>query len=139
MLFSLLCGDLLLFTAVPLVHGLSRLVAFRFSADDRTIVSTDKSLSTEWTRHYNTHGKAACPSKAIPESVLEAITNELGGIGKITVLEACEGNTLVLTLTSGEQIVKRWQDRSRRQSWTPEMKEKARQKDLERRSHHAST
>ena len=88
---------------------------------------------------YNTYGKAACPSKAIPESILEAIADEVGGIGKITALQACEGNTLVLTLTSGEQIVKRWQDRSRRQSWTPEMKEKARQKDLERRSHHAST
>ena len=88
---------------------------------------------------YNTYGKAACPSKAIPESILEAIADEVGGLGKITALQACEGNTLVLTLTSGEQIVKRWQDRSRRQSWTPEMKEKARQKDLERRSHHAST
>ena len=88
---------------------------------------------------YNTYGKTACPSKAIPESILEAIADEVGGIGKITALQACEGNTLVLTLTSGEQIVKRWQDRSRRQSWTPEMKEKARLKDLERRSHHAST
>ena len=88
---------------------------------------------------YNTYGKTACPSKAIPEHVLEAIADEVGGIGKITALQACEGNTLVLTLISGEQIVKRWQDRSRRQSWTPEMKEKARQKDLERRSHHANT
>ena len=88
---------------------------------------------------YNTYGKTACPSKAIPESILEAITDEVGGIGKITALQACEGNTLVLTLTSGEQIVKRWQDRSRRQSWTPEMKEKARQKDLERRSHHVNS
>ena len=88
---------------------------------------------------YNTYGKTACPSKAIPESILEAIADEVGGIGKITALQACNGNTLVLTLTSGEQIVKRWQDRSRRQSWTPEMKEKARQKDLERRSHHANT
>ena len=87
---------------------------------------------------YNTHGKAACPSKAIPESILEAIADEVAGIGKITALQACEGNTLVLTLTSGEQIVKRWQDRSRRQSWTPEMKEAARQKELERRSHYAS-
>ena len=88
---------------------------------------------------YNTYGKTACPSKAIPESILEAIADEVGGIGKITALQACEGNTLVLTLTNGEQIVKRWQDRSRRQSWTPEMRAEARQKDLERRSHHAST
>lgn len=85
---------------------------------------------------YNTLGKQACPSKAIPESVLEAITNKVGGIGKITAISAHNDNTLVLTLTSGEQIVKRWQDRSRRESWTPEMKEAARQKEMERRSHH---
>ena len=88
---------------------------------------------------YNTYGKTACPSKAIPESILEAIADEVGGIGKITALQACNDNTLVVTLATGEQIVKRWQDRSRRQSWTPEMKEMARQKELERRSHHAST
>lgn len=88
---------------------------------------------------YNTHGKAACPSKAVPEQILEAITDEVGGIGKITALQVCNDNTLVLTLASGEQVVKRWQDRSRRDSWTPEMKEKARQKDLERRSHHAKS
>ena len=88
---------------------------------------------------YNTYGKTACPSKAIPESILEAIADEVGGIGKITALQACEGNTLVLTLTSGEQIVKQWQDRSRRQSWTEEKKEAARQKEMERRSHHANS
>ena len=79
---------------------------------------------------YNTYGKAACPSKAIPESTLEAIADEVGGIGKITAISAHNDNTLVLTLTSGEQIVKRWQDRSRRDSWTPEMKEAARQRKL---------
>ena len=88
---------------------------------------------------FNSKGKAACPSKQIPESVLDAVVDEVGGIGKITALQACNGNTLALTLCSGEQIVKRWQDRSRRQSWTPEMKEMARQKELERRSHYAST
>ena len=88
---------------------------------------------------FNAKGKAACPSKQIPESVLEAVVDEVGGIGKITALQACNDNTLVLTLCSGEQIVKRWQDRSRRQSWTPEMKEMARQKELERRSHHANS
>jgi DNA invertase Pin-like site-specific DNA recombinase len=79
---------------------------------------------------YNTQGKAACPSKAIPEPILEAITDEVGGIGKITALQACDDNTLVLTLTNEEQIVKRWQDRSRRQSWTPEMREAARRRKL---------
>ena len=79
---------------------------------------------------YNLQGKAACPSKAIPEPILETIVDEVGGIGKITVLQACDDNTVVLTLCSGEQIVKRWQSRSRRQSWTPEMREAARQRKL---------
>ena len=79
---------------------------------------------------YNIQGKAACPSKAIPEPILETIVDEVGGIGKITVLQACDDNTVVLTLCSGEQIVKRWQSRSRRQSWTPEMREAARQRRL---------
>ena len=46
---------------------------------------------------------------------------------------------IVFCLTDGTEVVKLWQDRSRRESWTPEMKEKARQKDLERRSHHAKS
>ena len=77
---------------------------------------------------YNTLGKAACPSKAIPESVLDTIVDEIGGIGKITAISAHNNNTLVFTLTTGEQIVKQWQDRSRRESWTPEKREAARQK-----------
>lgn len=79
---------------------------------------------------YNTLGKAACQSKAIPESVLIDIVDEIGGIGNLTAIQAANNNTLVLTLTSGEQIVKRWQDRSRRQSWTPEMREAARQRKM---------
>ena len=79
---------------------------------------------------YNTLGKVACPSKAIPESVLDTIVDEIGGIGKITAISAHNNNTLVFTLCSGEQIVKQWQDRSRRESWTPEKREAARQRKM---------
>ena len=79
---------------------------------------------------YNTLGKAACQSKAIPESVLIDIVDEIGGIGNLTAIQAANNNTLVLTLTSGQQIVKQWQDRSRRESWTPEMREAARQRKM---------
>jgi DNA invertase Pin-like site-specific DNA recombinase len=79
---------------------------------------------------YNTLGKAACQSKAIPESVLIDIVDEVGGIGNLTAIQAANNNTLVLTLTSGQQIVKQWQDRSRRESWTPEMRETARQRKM---------
>ena len=54
MLFTLLCRDLLIFMAIPLVHGFSCLETFRFSTDDGTIVSTDKSLATERTGHNDT-------------------------------------------------------------------------------------
>ena len=84
---------------------------------------------------YNTLGKAACPSKAIPETVLDSLVDEMGGISEITDIHAHNDNSLVFTHASGEQIVKLWQDRSRRQSWTPEMKEAARQKTLERRAY----
>jgi hypothetical protein len=79
---------------------------------------------------YNTLGKAACQSKAIPESVLIDIVDEIGGIGNLTAIQAANNNALVLTLTSGQQIVKQWLDRSRRESWTPEMREAARQRKM---------
>ena len=71
---------------------------------------------------YNTHGKKVCPSKAIPETTLMTIVEKLGGIDKITDIQAFNDNTLIITLTNGENIVKQWQDRSRSESWTKEMR-----------------
>ena len=44
-------------------------------------------------------------------------------------------NTLIFRFKDGKKAVKRWQDRSRAESWTPEMKEAARQKAIERNRH----
>ena len=82
---------------------------------------------------YNTHGKKACQSKAIPETVLTAITEELGGIDKITDIQAHNDNILRFTLTDGESAVKQWQDRSRSESWTKEMRKTTGAKTKERR------
>lgn len=38
------------------------------------------------------------------------------------------GNQLEFILTDGKVMTKTWKDRSRRESWTPEKKEQARQK-----------
>ena len=38
-------------------------------------------------------------------------------------------------MDDGSEIVKRWKDRSRAESWTPEMKEQARQRALQARRH----
>lgn len=92
---------------------------------------------------FQTAGKIACPSKQIPEEELYKITAEALGVpvtdvntffSRITAIRAENDHTLVFTLTDGTQTVKRWQSRSRRNSWTPEMKEAARQRELERRA-----
>ena len=82
---------------------------------------------------YNTHGKKACASKAIPESVLYELTADTP-IGDLTAIRAEKNNTLIFCFKNGSQTVKRWQDRSRRESWTEEMKEKARQQALAQHS-----
>ena len=82
---------------------------------------------------YNIHGKKACASKAIPESVLYELTADTP-IGDLTAIRAEKDNTLVFCFKDGSQTVKRWQDRSRRESWTEEMKEKARQQALTQHS-----
>ena len=94
---------------------------------------------------YNTQGKAACPSKAIPENILMNITAEALGLdvfdpdvflSKITEVRVENGNRLVFLFADGKESVKRWQDRSRAESWTEEMKSVARERQWERRSHH---
>ena len=81
---------------------------------------------------YNTHGKAACPSKAIPESTLMEIAAQVSATGEITAVTAHNDNTLEFTLTDGTTTVKQWQDRSRAASWTAEMRSAAGDKTRER-------
>ena len=97
---------------------------------------------------FNTLGKAACPSKQIPEEMLCRMAAEVLGmddfnadafLGKITAVRVEKDNILVFCFKDGTETVKRWQDRSRRESWTEEMKAAARQKELERRTHHDAT
>ncbi len=89
---------------------------------------------------FNTLGKQYCPSKRIPEKTLISITEELLGSldalpDKITAIRAENDNALVFCFKDGTETVKRWQDRSRAESWTEDMKSAARQKALERSKH----
>ena len=81
---------------------------------------------------YNTHGKAACPSKAIPESTLMETAATVSATGEITAVTAHNDNTLEFTLADGTVTVKQWQDRSRAASWTTEMRVAAGEKTRER-------
>ncbi len=85
---------------------------------------------------FNIYGKAACPSKQIPEGTLEKTAAEVLGLDtfdakalhdKITAISTEGNNTLVFLFKDGTQTVKQWADRSRAESWTPEMRAAARE------------
>ena len=80
---------------------------------------------------YNSKGKAACPSKQIPEAALQAV---MGGtdLGSLTEIAAHDGNSLILRFQDGTAEERHWKDRSRAESWTPEMREAAGRKTKER-------
>jgi len=90
---------------------------------------------------FRSKGKAACASKQIPEATLCKTAAEVLGveefdadafIDKITAVRVRNGNTLEFTFTNGKQAVKQWQDRSRSESWTAEMRAAVGRKNLER-------
>ena len=84
-------------------------------------------------------GPKACRCSQIPEQMLYEMAAEVLGLPefdadafetKITVVEAHNDNTLVFCFTDGNQTVKRWQHRSRAESWTQDMKDAARQRTI---------
>lgn len=94
---------------------------------------------------FNTMGKALCPSKQIPEETLYHMAAEALGMdafsedafwGRITEIVVEKDNVLIFRFKDGAESVKRWQDRSRSESWTEDTKEAARQKEHERRIGH---
>ncbi len=88
---------------------------------------------------YNSYGKAYCPSKAIPEDKLIQTAAQVGATGEITAITAHNDNLLEFTLKDGTNAVKRWQDRSRAESWTTEMRQAAGAKTKERNKRHAES
>jgi hypothetical protein len=86
---------------------------------------------------YNTKGKAFCSeSRRIPEKSLYETLNEYLGTTsfdegkfkkKVEYMVALKNNKIELHLTNGSVDVVTWEELSRKDSWTPEMKEKARQ------------
>ena len=49
---------------------------------------------------------------------------------KVTAIRVPESGILIFSLSSGEDVRVEWQNISRRESWTPEMRERARTKSL---------
>ena len=74
-------------------------------------------------------GKALCASKQIPEDILLPIVQEVyDSDAEVERICVQPGNVLEFTLADGKVINRTWKDHSRRESWTPEKREQARQK-----------
>lgn len=82
---------------------------------------------------FNNRGKKYCASKMVPEVVLDNLVAEITDtLADIQKIEADDGNVLRFHMTDGRLLTRIWKDRSRADSWTPEMREQARQKKQER-------
>lgn len=93
---------------------------------------------------YLRRGKKYCPAKQIPEETLYCITCEVLGVHEVTEeniqvlaeIRIPSPNHILFVFEDGREIERVWQDRSRAESWTDEMKEKARAQ-MKRRHRHA--
>lgn len=91
---------------------------------------------------YDKEGKDVCPNKKLPASILEKVTAEVLGLDifdatffkkKIRMIYAYDGRRLVYQFKDGKEIEKTWDYPSRSESWTPEMKEMVRLRNLARK------
>jgi hypothetical protein len=89
---------------------------------------------------FNQNGKAKCNSKQIPEDILELKCAEILEISefnseifdsKIQSIEILDNN-LVFIFKNGKRIETKWQNKSRKENWTEEMKKAAKMKTKER-------
>ena len=76
---------------------------------------------------YNKVGKKGCQSKAIPEKTLQELLQSIP-MEEVEQIRAENGNCVVIRFKDGSETRLKWNDRSRAESWTPEMKEQARQR-----------
>lgn len=88
---------------------------------------------------FSTRGRNTCPSQQIPEDILIAKTSEVLGftdfdremlMTKIKEIRVPRHNFLVYVFHDGHVEEVTWQHKSRKESWTEEMKQKARKKSL---------
>ena len=93
-------------------------------------------------RTFQEKGKAGCTAKQIPEGILKAVTADVLGLAafdgevfkaQINRIEVPRANRLVFIFKDGSRDERTWKDRSRSESWTPEMREAARQRALKQR------
>lgn len=91
---------------------------------------------------YQTFGKDACPAKRIPEETLYALISEVLSTphfdadvfqARVRELRVHDDNRVIFVMRDGTEIGARWRDKSRKDSWTPEMRQLARERMITRR------
>ena len=91
---------------------------------------------------YGKRGKSACPSQKIPENILIEKTKDILNTDALTQTQikeklsrilVPEHNHLIYEFKDGGSINVFWEHPSRSRSWSPEMRDAARQQTLERR------
>jgi DNA invertase Pin-like site-specific DNA recombinase len=79
---------------------------------------------------FNIYGKSACPSQQIPEAVLERLVAERGSMEKITKIQVPKAQHVTFVYTDGCEEIVEWHT-TRKDSWTEEMKQTARERQLQ--------
>jgi len=78
---------------------------------------------------YLQEGKATCPAQQIPEDILLKIAD-----ADFKEIRVPKPNTIILVMPDGSEAERLWQHKSRRESWTDEMKAAASKKAREGRA-----
>jgi len=101
----------------------------------KTVHNGDKSRIFWMCGTFNSKGKAHCNAQQIPEAILQDTAALALGLSEfdeamfnkaVKAIRAPENGVLIFCLHSGAEVRVEWQNRSRRYSWTPEMRRKAR-------------
>lgn len=91
---------------------------------------------------YQEYGKSRCFGKKIPDDTLRQVTANALGLSAfdpdavkalIHHIEVPEPNRLIYALKDGSMVEREWQDRTRRDSWSDEMKQAARERAIQQR------
>jgi hypothetical protein len=86
-------------------------------------------------------GKAHCNAQQIPEAILQDAAARAMGLPSfdeaifsktVESIRTPENDVLVFSMQDGREVRVEWQNKSRRESWTPEMREAARERLLMR-------
>lgn len=101
--------------------------------------TTSKGKHAWQCKTFLTQGKAFCPSQQIPEEELYRLATEVLKLdkfdedilhSKIKNIRAKNNCTLTFDFADGKEVSKNWVPRTRKNSWTAEMRECARQRAL---------